>query len=114
MLHLAQVSFVHTHDILQYPNRTFLMDDDIMPPTWKYNTPGHVVIDAGNASVYFAAPYSGQLREDGVGIGGYDAWRKVNILTAGFDNVGNATSNGDALPSLLRYDSYSLMSLYHP
>lgn len=90
------------------------MDDDIMPPTWKYNTPGHVVIDAGNASVYFAAPYSGQLREDGVGIGGYDAWRKVNILTAGFDNVGNASSNSDALPGLLRYDSYSLMSLYDP
>jgi hypothetical protein len=106
MVHLAQVYFIHTHDILQYPNRTFLMDDDIMPPTWKYNTPGHVVIDVGNESVYFAAPYSGQLREDGVGIGGRDAPRKVDFLTSGFDNVGNEASNSDANPSLLRYGSY--------
>jgi hypothetical protein len=90
------------------------MDEDIMPPTWKYNTPGHVVIDVDNEPVYFAAPYSGQLREDGVGIGGYDAWRKVDILTAGFDNVGNATSSSDALPSLLRYCVCFAISLSGP
>jgi hypothetical protein len=78
------------------------MDEDIMPPTWRYNTPGHILIEAGNELVYFAAPYSGQLREDGIGIYGYDSCREVDILTTGFDNVRNAASSSDGLPSLLR------------
>jgi hypothetical protein len=90
------------------------MDDDIMPPTWRYNTPGHALIEFDNEPVYFTAPYSGQLQADGIGIGGHDAWRKANILTAGFDNVRNDTSSSEALPSLLRYDSCFLMTMYNP
>ena len=88
--------------MLQHPNRSSIMDEDIMPPTWKYSAPGHVLIMVGNEPLYFTAPYSGQLRADGIGIGGYEAWRRVDILTSGTDNIANTTTTGGNLPDLIR------------
>ena len=73
-----------------------------LPPGWRYNAPGHVYVEMDGQAVYFTAPYPGQLRSDGIGIGGKDAWMKVNLLSPRFDRVENFTSTGEDYPSLLR------------
>ena len=77
-------------------------EKESLPPTWRYNAPGHVLVEANGQDVYFTAPYPGQLRSDGIGIGGKNAWAKVDLLSPRFDSVGSVTSTVEDHPSLLR------------
>ena len=74
-----------------------------MLPSWKYALPSYISGIDSLDKVYFAEPYSTQLRADGFAIGGFDSSSNLGLLASVRDKtLANNIPNGPVDSSALQ------------
>ena len=56
------------------------MNEDGLPPLWKYNLPSHFSKVIDGQHIYFSEPYVAQIRLDGIALGSLSATSKMGQM----------------------------------